>query len=479
MIATGMPVLEDVRPDLYLRNAFRVTGVATDTPARDLRQRRRQLTAALDIGAPVRGAEPLSDVVTAAQVREAFDLLADPGQRLVQEAFWFWDPDGSCGCPEGAHGRHDAAVRAHANALNAKVDDAAEVEQYWTKSLKEWRLLLDSGDLGTHLRHRADVLDDPRLGPAVVDAIVAAIPVALVTLNANLAVHAKTNAEIDRQVSYLKRWATITPDALADVVDRVLTPLLDEVAVIQDKARLLRNQDRSLDAADLLVEKAKPIIMRARRIAAYDHHRRTAIMSNDTAIQLNNAWLDVSGDARRTGSFSLSLGRRGRELLDHALAMVVKDEDRAIMKENQSGLPPKARTRVPKPRVVKPKSAVRRWMDGVIASGDEEHLYDLVVRWYVSTDDPGLAKQLQAELGILWQAEEKRRRVRSARWAVGTLIVLLLMAFSAFLIGGVAAVVVAVGCGVIAGVVRIHQSGQRKERISKYLDPYKLPGGTS
>ncbi len=103
-------------PDLYRRNAFRITGLSTTADPRDIRQRRQQFGVAWQVGTQLTddGPVPLPAPASEPQVRAAFDILADPRQRIIHELFWLWGvtSKSSCTCLNAAHARHDAAVRA-------------------------------------------------------------------------------------------------------------------------------------------------------------------------------------------------------------------------------------------------------------------------------------------------------------------------------------------------------------------------------
>src|SRR4051812_26186182 len=79
-------------PQLYRRNAFRITGLPTDADARTVRRRQQKVNAALQVGADVDLGHDLP--VDATEVARAFEVvLGDPRRRLVDELFWWWDTD--------------------------------------------------------------------------------------------------------------------------------------------------------------------------------------------------------------------------------------------------------------------------------------------------------------------------------------------------------------------------------------------------
>ncbi|MEU0454685.1 hypothetical protein ABZ322_17030, partial [Streptomyces sp. NPDC006129] len=103
-------------PDLYRRNAFRVTGASTCAARRVLVRRRQQIATAAKAGVAVGSADAGPE-----DLRAAFDVLDHPQRRIVDELFWLWDaPDATCPCEPELHRQHDAAVRAHARALDGE-----------------------------------------------------------------------------------------------------------------------------------------------------------------------------------------------------------------------------------------------------------------------------------------------------------------------------------------------------------------------
>jgi hypothetical protein len=163
-------LLEVTDPDLYRRNPFRVTGLATDAGSRQVRQRRRLVLDAFDIGATPAVNDkrlPLPRPPSKDEVRAAFDVLERPDQRLVDELFWWWGEPGTCGCDDLLHQLHDIAVEEHAKALDLEANgtgvSAEERFEQWTDAADAWMEALDEEGFWDHVRHRLRVLSDRRL----------------------------------------------------------------------------------------------------------------------------------------------------------------------------------------------------------------------------------------------------------------------------------------------------------------------------
>lgn len=172
--------------DLYRRNTFAVTGLATYAQGRAVRQHKQRLDARLKVAGEWRGApdSPIAGSYSGAEVRQAFEHFADPRHRLIDESLWWWDQPGApdpvaagCGCPQQLHHDHDAAVRAHATVLEAESGRLPLPEQerlaLWAQAGQGWRKVLAHPGFTGHLRHRIERLDDPRLGPDRLDEVTA------------------------------------------------------------------------------------------------------------------------------------------------------------------------------------------------------------------------------------------------------------------------------------------------------------------
>ncbi|MGO4428910.1 hypothetical protein AB4Z54_61825, partial [Streptomyces sp. MCAF7] len=102
-------------PELYQRNAFRVTGISTMATRRTILQQKQHIISAAraDVDIPAAGELPLTGRRSVKQYGAAFEIIGHPQRRIVDELFWLWGaPDGACGCDPALHQAHDAAVRA-------------------------------------------------------------------------------------------------------------------------------------------------------------------------------------------------------------------------------------------------------------------------------------------------------------------------------------------------------------------------------
>ncbi|TVT61213.1 hypothetical protein FNH05_03390 [Amycolatopsis rhizosphaerae] len=226
---------EVASPQLYRRNAFRITGVATGADRREVRRRQQKVTTALELGADVDLGHRLP--VTPDEVARAFDLiLGDPRRRLIDELFWLWGAPDACGCPEELHELHDRTVRAHAAALDAELSgDASEddLDEKWDEAGDGWEELLEHPGLWEHVRARIRALDDRQLDESVLDLLREQVPVVLLTPLVQLAALADRP---ERLVLEAETWPA--PDeVIGDLLEEAARPRFDTARTALARAR--------------------------------------------------------------------------------------------------------------------------------------------------------------------------------------------------------------------------------------------------
>jgi hypothetical protein len=230
-------------PEIFLNNAFRITGLPIDATARDIAKHLAQRKLRAELGEPesarsspfTREAPPSIE-----QVRDAEQKLRNPEERVVDEIFWFWPVDKQ-GCksdvalhalaagdtstaeqlwkslessPEsGSAAIHNVAIRWHLTALSLerqwnsrKGDDKAReaLTKCWNYALKRWDHLLSDSDFWGFVSARVKALDDPRLSTAFVDRLRDAMPGALANINVSLTLKHVENDEADLVVMHVR-----------------------------------------------------------------------------------------------------------------------------------------------------------------------------------------------------------------------------------------------------------------------------------
>lgn len=226
---------EIATPQLYRRNAFRITGVGTVADRRAVRQRRQRVTTALELGADVDLGHPLP--VTSEEITRAFDvILGDPRRRLIDELFWLWETPDGCGCPRELHELHDRAVQAHAAVLDAELSgDASEddLDELWHEAGDGWDKLLKHPGLWEHMAARVRALDDKQLDESVLDLLRERLPVVLLTPLIQLAALADRP---ERLVLAARTWPA-RDEVIGDLLEEAARPRFEAARTALVRAR--------------------------------------------------------------------------------------------------------------------------------------------------------------------------------------------------------------------------------------------------
>jgi hypothetical protein len=231
-----LPLLDTARPDLYRLNAFRLTGLPVDANQQMISRQVEKLKMMEKLGVlDQQTSGPLALVPPPEQhVISAIQRLRDPGRRLLEELFWFWpvEPEidlalaalekGSIDLAwdnwtrlensgtAGVIATHNLAVLAHVLALDFEcqaktfplsMQSATKRGYYWLEAVKRWRLLTSDRDFWKLVANRIASLDDPRVMPDLVPKLRASLPLAILSINAQLAVAAadRNHEEVDRR----------------------------------------------------------------------------------------------------------------------------------------------------------------------------------------------------------------------------------------------------------------------------------------
>ena len=219
-------LLSVARPDIFRRNAFRIMGLSVEATAADITRQSDKLRMTEKYGAGNRppSAFPLMPPPDVDQIRDASDRLRDPERRLVDEFFWFWpselgksqtdealaalrrreeDQAAALWRRQGDMGStnnvsiHNLAVFMHARALDlefpngeAKELKPKEREEFWKIAYQMWKALLDDERFWSRLTARIRELDDPRLTTGTARRMQTSLPLALLLIQAQLALRA-------------------------------------------------------------------------------------------------------------------------------------------------------------------------------------------------------------------------------------------------------------------------------------------------
>jgi len=261
-------LLAAARPDLFRKNAFRVTGLTVEATSGDVARQSEKLRMAEKYGGGNRlpSALPLMPPPDADQIREAVDRLRDPERRLVDEFFWFWPHElGGSQSDEALSALrrseeeqaakiwrhqgntasisnvslHNLAVLMHAQVLDMEFqkDSGSALDQkkrteLWDSAFKIWKVLLDDEGFWSRLTARIRDLDDPRLTTGTARRIRNSLPLALLLINAQLVVRAAEAGKADEAKRHL---GLMKGSGFGDAA--VLEALLMTVAPIRDRIK--------------------------------------------------------------------------------------------------------------------------------------------------------------------------------------------------------------------------------------------------
>lgn len=268
-------LLEVAGPDLYANNPFRVLEL---TAAASPREVRRQADILMRAGkAPQPGPLALDPPPGEDAIREARDrLLREPERRLVAEMFWFSpreQPDeGVTALVAGDVGRALAhwttrrhsdslAVLCHARALDiergAVANGAGELASCWQQAYEHWTAVQNSDAYWERLRARIAELDDPRLTSGVARRMRDTLPLALLSINAGLAVRAAQDGNADGARRHLAIMAAagFGQPARDEALRRALEPVRESIKGPCDDAvaRMRDDHERGLEVCHELL----------------------------------------------------------------------------------------------------------------------------------------------------------------------------------------------------------------------------------
>ncbi|WP_165549931.1 hypothetical protein [Kribbella speibonae] len=324
------PIVDELRrlagPDLYRRNAFRISGLLADANARTTRQVAQRLRAALEVGADI-------DLGTASsrdphEIQAACDLiLGDPRRRLVHEVFAPWGDDVSgCGCHPQVHQDHDAAVAAHHESISREQSRGTpDIE--WSRASQSWSKV--SGALTNHLEYRVRVLDDRQLDDSAVAGIERELPRTLVQPAVDLAV----NGPLGR-TGVLVKTARRFPKAETvhrRLVEAAAAPLYED---LEERRTQVARRIGEEPVDPLVAEIERDLLPQLKRLDALlppkDNHR-TSALHDQLAILLNNCAVELMnrGDAG---------DGRAERWLDRARKLVIDQRDRDLITENRDAV---------------------------------------------------------------------------------------------------------------------------------------------
>lgn len=344
-------LLRMARPDLYRLNDFRVIGLPTCATERDVQKRLRKMQLEQKFGGASNGVNrgaatsplPLDPPPDAEMIAEAQAHLTDAERRLINELFWIWPDKGAqdtgvedevarightveeatlpavngfeaaarfwtsqleTGDEEQAIAAHNLAVLFHAAALDiewgagreplASDEQKERLARYWSSAIEMWKRVLAEEYVWKYLTARVEKLNDPRLKASSVGHLRQGLPVALLIINAALAVRASQSgatADAKRQAELMRAYG-FTLDVMAEARQCVLEPLRHRIRdlCMTMKEDAQKKPEQAIEVAERLLERARPLLMAVDDLLPAGDPRRPDMLdavahaANDAAI---------------------------------------------------------------------------------------------------------------------------------------------------------------------------------------------------
>ncbi len=362
-------LLEAARPDLYRRNAFRVTELSVDATTRDLAKRQKIIDLAKNTGLtipPGSGrALPLVNLTDTNTLRDALHRIRDPELRLTDEFFWFWPYELNKSSDDKAlqalaHDDsekareiwniqtqyqseanisiHNLAVLNHIIALDLEIQMAGgtipqaqqqQRDECWKQTYKYWQTLLAYDNFWRRLTNRIRELDDPRLTTGMARRIQATLPIALLSINAQLSIRAADRGNFDEAQYQLRLMnnSGFTKDAIEYAVKRTIAPIRDLIKSLCRSAESMANSnpDQADNISRTLLEQARRYLVILDILLPVGHPTRNSL-HDQVAQQLVSCLILY---CNQTKNWEVTL-----RILNQTLPIAVSPQLRAQLEEN-------------------------------------------------------------------------------------------------------------------------------------------------
>lgn len=292
------------QPNLYRHNAFRIAQLPVTVDVRDVLRRQQIVALSTQTGLAVPAgpgqALPLAETSDLTAFGNAMQTLHAPEQRLIEELFWFWPMEPGSEQPDEAldalrqgevpratsiwHRQqmvdgqgniplHNLAVLAHVTALDMEYaswdqsslnGETAQCDVYWQEALHRWQILITEDGFWKHLEYRIVELDDPRLTPALAADMRTMLPLALLSINAQLALQAARQGKskaVARQIGIMRNSGfdtTVVEEALRRAVAPIRQQIKALAAVAEEDTRADPRQGDAI--AKRLAHQTQPLL---------------------------------------------------------------------------------------------------------------------------------------------------------------------------------------------------------------------------
>lgn len=267
-------LIQAASPELYRQNPFRVLGVGVDATPGQMKKRQQELTVLEKIGtspddimASLGSILPLGGSVDGDLLRQAFQSLQEPGQRLFNEFFWFWPVDAASEkdpalweLNEGRYqeavafwkgefkrgssiAAHNLAVYYHLLAIDMEYlaiyqeFNDKQLEQkngYWRQAYQFWLACYDKSEVWERMKERLQDVDDPRVDSIWIDVMREVVPAVILKISALNCIQAavlRRPEDVDFHYQFMKGFDWSSPVVKASI-RLSMEPLLDHIRML-------------------------------------------------------------------------------------------------------------------------------------------------------------------------------------------------------------------------------------------------------
>lgn len=325
---------------LYRQNPFRVLGVGVEATPGQMKKRQQELTVLEKIGtspedimASLGSILPLGGSIDIDLLRQAFQSLQEPDQRLFNEFFWFWPVDTASEKDtalwelnegryqeavafwkrefkrENSFAAHNLAVYYHLLALDMEYlaiyqeftdKQLEQKDEYWRQAYQFWLACYDKSEVWEHMKERLQDIDDPRVDRLWIDAMREAMPAIILKTSALHCVQAAVSSRpqnVDFHYQFMKGFDWSSPIVKASI-RLSMEPLIDHITMlcsfygkeaqytpdnIADNIHQLREQGRELlDMVDMFLEQGDGIREGIHNDFALQMQKLVVIYANQT-----------------------------------------------------------------------------------------------------------------------------------------------------------------------------------------------------
>lgn len=314
-------------PDLFLKNAFRVTWLKTTASSREISRHAEKLKMQAELGTSdnsVSSIFALDPPPSVDQVREAMNKLKEPKLRLIDEFFWYWpenleDPDSDQALAAVERGddetartlweewesdpsrrmvaSHNLAVMYHMLAIDWTLLDLAspfdagqngQMRKCWQRAFDRWENLATDDEMWDRLKDRIRQIDDPALPSGTARRLRDTLPESVDLVNAEFAVRYATAERFDMarwHIDFMKETHQGLDDTIKTSAE-VLAPTKRRIeAITADFEKSIQNDvHSSLHAAKTLLNESRPYLQLFDLFHGEDSHERNEMFDQVASL---------------------------------------------------------------------------------------------------------------------------------------------------------------------------------------------------